>query len=93
MPPSSFVKDPDATLDYQFDWAAWLVDGDTISAHDIAVTPAGPTVVTSSHTGGTAVVVRLSGGTVDTEYEVRCRITATSGQIDDRTFKLYVRER
>jgi len=26
-----FLKDPDAVLDYGFDWSDWLADGETIS--------------------------------------------------------------
>ena len=29
--PSSFIKDPDATLDYTVEWGEWLGDGDTVS--------------------------------------------------------------
>ena len=56
--PNTFSKDPDAVLDYKFDWAAstngsgasdWLADGETISSHTITATT-GLTVDSSSLT-------------------------------------------
>ena len=28
----SYIKDPDAVLDYQWNWATWLPTGDTIAS-------------------------------------------------------------
>lgn len=28
----SYIKDPNAVLDYQWDWSAWLPDDDTIAS-------------------------------------------------------------
>jgi hypothetical protein len=80
---SSFTKDPDATLDYGVDWGAWLPTGDTISsvAWDV---PSGLTQAGQSATSSVATVW-LSGGTVDLEYSVRCRVTTVAGRVDDRT--------
>ena len=32
--PRNFTKDPDAVLDYEFDWSAWL-GTDTIATHTV----------------------------------------------------------
>jgi hypothetical protein len=37
--------------------------------------------------------VRLSGGTVGTTYTITCRITTSTGQVEDRSFRIIVRER
>lgn len=88
--PSIFQKDPNATLDYQWNYAEWL-DTDTIASHQIIV-PIGLTLVSSTHTSS-AVTAWISGGTVGKTYAVVCRITTTAGRIDDRTISLEIRER
>lgn len=87
-------KDPDALLDYRFDWSEWLApDGDSITDHEVEV-PAGLTKVSSSiDDGALSVTVWLSGGTVGVTYPVVCRITTDGGRIDDRTMKVKVEQR
>lgn len=87
---SAFVKDPDATLDYGWDWSAWL-DGDTIATAEVLAED-GITVDSDSATA-TTVTVWLSGGTVDEEYRVTSRITTGGGRTDDRTMTIYVQHR
>ena len=43
----ALTKDPDAVLDYTFDWSAWLADGETILTH-AAVIEAGDAVIDST---------------------------------------------
>lgn len=88
--PSRFTKDPDAVLDYRWDWSDWL-DEDTISSSDW-VLPDGIVEDSSTHTGTTTTIF-LSGGTVGTTYSVINRITTAAGRIDDRTAKFKVREK
>lgn len=88
---TTYSKDPDASLQYGFDWSPWLNDGETILSHEIEATT-GITVETSSATT-TAVTVWLSGGTAGDRYRVTCRITTSAGQIDDRSFTVSVRDR
>jgi hypothetical protein len=79
-------KDPDATLDWIFDWNLWLGETETISEVEFVVDP-GITVTNSGHTQKTATVW-LSGGTEGQVYRVTCRITTDEGRIDDRSFTL-----
>lgn len=85
------VKDPDASLPYEWDWAAWLSDGETITGTVITADP-GITVGAPSQAAG-IVTVRISGGTAGTTYKVACRITTSGGNIDERTKKIVVRNR
>jgi len=85
-----FNKDPNATLDYEVDWAKWL-GTDTITASTWAA-GAGITVSSSTNTTTTATVW-LSGGTVDTDYTIVNHITTTAGRIDDRTFAIRVQQK
>lgn len=84
-------KDPNATLDYTFDWGPWLAPlGDAISTVEW-VADTGLTVVSSSHTTTTATAV-VSGGIAGTEMNLTCRITTTGPPVrtDDRTIVLTI---
>lgn len=89
--PTQFIKDPDAVLDYVFDWSSWLDDTDTISSYTVTA-ESGLTVDSDSNTT-TAVTVWLSGGTANTDYEVTCSIVTADGREDDRTAVIMCRER
>lgn len=94
-------KDPDAILEYKFDWKAktnlsgntdWLDSSETISTFAIVAT-SGITVDSSSKTDtDTSVTVWLSGGTDGITYEIACKVT-TATRTDERTFSLKVEER
>lgn len=102
MAQSEWVKDPDAVLDWKFDWAAstngsgssdWLSSGETIQSHTIDP-DTGITVDSSSQTDtNTSVTVWLSGGTAGTEYLVRCEIVTSASRTDERTIKIKCEER
>lgn len=102
MTQKSFTKDPDAVLDYVFDFAAltngrgtsnWLASGEIISTYTIDA-DAGITVDSDSKTDtNTSVTVWLSGGTANSDYNVRCEIVTNSGRTDERTMRIAVRER
>jgi len=85
------VKDPDANLPYEWDWSAWLSDGETITAQTITADP-GITIGAPTEALG-VVAVRISGGTAGTTYKVACRITTSGGNIDERTKRIMVRDR
>lgn len=89
----SVPKDPQAQLDYTFNWSQWLPGGSTI-ASVIWTIPAGITQIASSFTNTTATVW-VSGGTVGTTYTVTCRITtnAATPLIDERSVTLVVEQR
>lgn len=95
---ATFVKDADARLDYSIAWSKWLASGDTIStvAWAIESGDGALTIGTGSYvpsvTGSTSTVW-LEGGTVDTDYAVRARVTTTAGRIDDRTLLVRIRAR
>ena len=97
-----FTKDPDAVLDYKWDWKAltngsglsdWLASGEIISSHTVTV-PAGITKDSSSQTdANTSVTAWLSGGTAGTDYTVTCQIVTNAGRTDDRSILVQVLER
>jgi len=86
----NYTKDPQAVLDYQWDWTAWLA-GDIITEHIVSA-PDGLTVGVTAHTA-TAVTAWLSGGTAAQAYPVTCHIKTVGGREDDRTIEITVLER
>ena len=106
MAQSEWVKDPDAVLDYKFDWAAetngtgssdWLASGETISDHTITITPVTTSPLTADSSAetdaDTSVTVWLSGGLAGTEYSVACLIETSASRTDERTMKIKCEER
>lgn len=85
------IKDPDANLDYAWDWTSWLPDGDTITSHQVTV-PDGLTLGTTTLTGA-IVTAWISGGTPGELYTVTCRITTSDGRTDDRSRTIKVEQR
>lgn len=99
--PDTCIKDPDAVLDYAWDWKAlthgtgltdWLAAGETITAHTVTASAVTLTVDSSAVVDG-LVTAWLSGGTVGIDYTVTCHITTSAGREDDRTMTIRVMER
>ena len=86
-----FTKDPDATLDYQFDWSDWLPSGDTISSSSLII-PNGLTLESESNTTN-QVTAWLSGGVAGTDYTITNRIVTVAGRTDDRSAVIKVEDR
>jgi len=86
-----FRKDPDAVLDYGFDWSDWLFDGDAIASSEWTV-PEGLTKDSQSKSD-TVTTVWLSGGSVGADYDITNHIATTDGREDDRTMTISVRQR
>lgn len=92
----SATMDPDAILDYRWDWTAWLVDGDTITTAAVTDTTGStePAIVVSTTThDDTSVTVWLSGGVAGQLARITCRITTNQGRTDERTLRLYITDR
>jgi hypothetical protein len=92
----AIYKDPNAVLDYRFDWQGddpgpWLADAETISTSTWTV-PTGITKDSDSKTDTTATIW-LSGGTAGVTYDVVNRITTSAGRTEDRTLQVVCVER
>ena len=85
-----FLKDPEAVLDYAFDWSSWLASGETISTETL--TGSGVTVDSSSESDG-VVTAWISGGTAGQTATVACKIVTSASRTDERTIKLKIQER
>ena len=85
------LKDPDAVLDYGFDWNNWLASSETIVSA-VWTIPAGITKVSQVETDG-YTTIWLSGGTANTDYNLSCKMTSSDGRTDERTATIKVRNR
>ena len=86
---SVFKKDPDAVLDYTFDWSEYLTPlADTIATATF-IADTGLTTSNPSHTT-TAATCFVSGGTVGSSLNLTCRIVTTGGRTDDRSITLKI---
>lgn len=87
----TFYKDPDATLDYVWDWTDWL-GNDTISS--FTVTPPTDITVEGTPTELDGVVTAfLSGGTLNKSYNVVCQVVTNVGRTDDRSIRLIIKQK
>lgn len=88
---SPFIKDPDAVLDFSWDWSDWLSPiSDTIASQTFQLS--GITKDSHSQIGG-VVTAFLSGGTAGALATATCRIVTAGGRTDDRTIYIRIKER
>lgn len=87
----SFVKDPQAVLDFNWDWSAWLGEDEEISTSTVTPDPGLSVTQTSAKDG--IVTAWLSGGAQGTDYTVACAITTSAGRADTRRLTISVRQR
>jgi hypothetical protein len=90
---TTFIKDPQSVLDYQFDWSLWLAaeNDDVINSFALTV-PEGITLGTNNEVSG-KVTFFLSGGTPGVTYPITCQITTAAQRIIDRSFDVDVQQR
>ena len=88
---TTFIKDPDAVLDYSVDWSKWLA-GDQIATSDWFVSDPALVAAGGSNTP-TRATAWLSGGTAGQSYTVTNQITTSGGRTDERSFTIQVQER
>jgi hypothetical protein len=91
------LKDPDAVLDYSFDWSAYLLAGgaDTIASATVTCETGKGLVVNSTDPTFPAGVVTgwCSGGTVGQTVGITCQIVTALGRTDDRTLYVVIKQR
>lgn len=85
-------KDPDETLDNLIDFSARLVDLTIVLADAVVID--GLTVESVEiASGAKGVIVRVSGGVLDTVGSVTVRVNVSDGQIFDQTMKMKIRSK
>ncbi|HUD93425.1 hypothetical protein [Sphingobium sp.] len=91
---SLFVKDPQARIDHEIDWSAYLA-AQTLIASSWAVEPeeAGGLVTEQSAFEDQRSSARLSGGLVGRLYRLTNHVMLSDGQVDERSVTIRVEER
>lgn len=87
---SLYLQDPDADLDYTADFAAWMVDGDTISTATWIVDPSEGITLHDQvdDFANHKSLTFISGMTLGNVYTLTCRALTVGGRSDDRSFAI-----
>ncbi|GAA0945967.1 hypothetical protein [Actinocorallia libanotica] len=88
-----YTKDPDAVLDYVFEWGSWLNGDEIESSSWVADTGIVISTDPAPSIDGTRTIVWLSGGAASRSYAVTNRIITAAGRQDERTIVIDVRNR
>jgi hypothetical protein len=84
----TFIKDPDAVLDYTLDWdQGWLDTGDSISVSTWTRSPIGITIDSSGNTTTTATIT-ISGGTHGESYMLKNKVVTANALTGERTIRI-----
>ena len=85
--------DPDAKLDYEFDWSGSyvLLNDDVIVDATVTTSAVGVVLSQQSHTDKT-VKVWVEGGTPGQRILIDCHVVTAAGREDDETGVLVVRQ-
>lgn len=94
---ASITKDPEAVLDYSFDWTDWLAaastPADTIASATCTVTGSTTSAVDATLHDDNVVTAWVSGGAAGDTIALKCNIVTTGLREDERTVYLKVKER
>lgn len=85
------VKDPQAVLDYKWDWTDWMPDNDKIVASTFT-TDSDDLTVEDTLFDDVTTTVWLSGGVAGERYTVTNHITTDDGRQDDRSITIVCKE-
>jgi hypothetical protein len=88
---TTFIKDPDAILDYSIEWSKWLA-GDQIQTGAWFASEQALETRGDSNTA-TRATVWLAGGVAGQSYTVTNRITTSGSRTDERSFDIQVEDR
>jgi hypothetical protein len=86
------TQDPAEKLDYEFEFASDLPDGDTVVTQTVVADDADVAVTDVARTG-TLVVGWVEGGTMGTTVQLKCTVTTAQGRRFVRRTSLLMRPR
>lgn len=87
----TFVKDPEAVLDYSVDWSKWLASDQIETSTWFVSDPALQQSDDSNTT--TRATIWVAGGAAGQSYTVANRITTSGGRTEERSFVIQVQAR
>lgn len=88
-----FLKDPDATVDYEIDWGAAYLAGRSIAGSRWSYAPIGTMEVLAAVTDGGVTRVTVRGGLRGQIIRLTNRISMSDGRADERTLTLRIDDR
>lgn len=86
-----FEKDPEAVLDYSFDWSGWLAEGEQIDTSTFAASLG--LTIEATESFPTHATATISGGEAEQPYRLSNRITTTEGRTDRRYIIIRMKHR
>ncbi len=89
----TYLHDPNATLDYLWDWQLWMPQGDHIDTYQLIVSPGLEVVQHSRQNYHVTAFLRITGTVpTGTTLYATCRITTLNvpARVEDRTIELVV---
>jgi hypothetical protein len=89
-------KDPNAELDYGFDWSRWLEGNDIVAQSTWEIVDDDATLTTRDGDiieSGTKTIIWLEDGTEATRYQVTNRIVTQGGRTEDQTLLVIVKSK
>lgn len=94
----SFIKDPDADLDYTIDWSDWLSGGEQLSTSVWSISTTDVLSPLTKHDPSNTSVLAtiwLAGGALQQSYIVTNEITtnSTPSRTEERSFMIVMRVR
>ncbi len=101
-PIEAFKKDPNAKLDYTFDWSDWMPTGDTITASAFTIETisgdASPLISSSSpaesfSASSSTTTLWLEDGTAGNTYVVTNQITTSDGRISENSIVIIIEDK
>lgn len=89
----TYLQDPNAVLDYQWDWQHWLSHPDQVASYEMIASP-GLTIVSHSrdHAVVTAFLSIDAGVPTGATLTATCRVTTANvpARVDDRSIEIVV---
>lgn len=95
MGATTYTKDPQAVLDYVFDWSSWLLVGESIVTCSFNVSNVNVNGLTVSSTANDAstATIWLGGGMLGRTYSVQNQITTDMGRTNVKSLNIKVLDR
>lgn len=78
-------------LDYSFNWAPWLLAGDSVTEYAFSLVPAAEAPglqIDATGRVGPLCTAWLVGGVNGVTTDLRCRITTAQGRVVERTLRI-----
>ena len=87
----TWLKDPQAVLDWTWNWSDWLQEGEEVASTSSTISPG--LIIDEMTNTSTTITVWISGGTVGNPYRVTVQVVTNQGRTDERSALIRVTNR